>query len=395
MWEWFTANGVWILIISAIALLFLLFVRRRAQESLKKAAPKKWHKTLDKIMGRATWILEGIGVVVLATALAAVVASREGVAAIVTPATIQRWFLEHGIFILVIILASYVLYRLAKLAIPEIVERSVRVRGKGRRAREELAKRSRTLGGIITSIIGIIIVIVTLFMVLSEVGLDITPLLAGAGVVGIAIGFGAQSLVRDVVTGLFILMEDQYNKGDVVKIAGIAGLVEEVNLRRTVLRDLDGIVHTIPNGEVKTASNYTKDWSRVNLDIPVAYGEDLDRVTEVINRVGTEMTEDETFGPMIIGKPQVLRVNKFADSGIEMKVLGETKPLQQWAVTGELRKRIKKAFDAEGIEIPWPHVKLYFGGRPADRDLVCQVCSQANLPNSKFCSKCGGSLVSQ
>ena len=285
MWEWFTVNAVWILIVSAIALLLLLFGRYRVQGSLKKVAPPKWHNTLDKIMSRVSLALGGIGIVVLALALAAVIASREGVAAVITPATIQRWFLEHGIFILVVILSSYVLYRLARLAIPEIVERSVKVRGKGRRAREELAKRSHTLGGILTSIIGIIIIMVAVFMVLAEVGVDITPLLAGAGVAGIAIGFGAQSLIRDIVNGLFILLEDQYNKGDVVRVAGIAGLVEEVNLRRTVLRDLDGIVHTIPNGEIKTASNYTKDWSRININIPVAYSEDLDHVIEVINRV--------------------------------------------------------------------------------------------------------------
>jgi len=279
------------------------------------------------------------------------------------------------------------------MAVPEIVERSVKVRGRRtRRAREELAKRSQTLSGILTSVAGAIIALVATFMVLSEVDIDITPLLAGAGIAGIAIGFGAQYLVRDLITGLFILLEDQYNKGDVVKVAGIAGLVEEVNLRRTVLRDLDGIVHSIPNGEVITSSNYTKEWSRVNIDIPVAYGEDLDRVTEVINRVGKDLAADETYGPKIITAPQVLRVNNFGDSGIEMKVLGEVKPLTQWEVTGELRKRVKKAFDEAGIEIPWPHVKLYFG-RSADTPVMCPVCRQPNQPQNKFCSGCGAPLA--
>jgi small conductance mechanosensitive channel len=165
-----------------------------------------------------------------------------------------------------------------------------------------------------------------------------------------------------MLRGTFIVAQNLYNKGDVVQVAGKTGLVEDVSVWRTVMRDLDGIVHTIPSSEITTVSNYTKEWSRVNLDIPVAYGEDLDRVTEVINRVGAELAEDKVFGAMITGAPRVLRVNNFGDSGIEIKVLGETKPLKQWDVAGELRKRIKKAFDEAGIEIPWPHVKLYFGG---------------------------------
>ena len=395
MWEWFTTNGIWILIVSAILSILLLFTRHRIRDSIQKAAPEKWRKTLDRSTGLTIWTIEGISLVIVALAVSAITLSREGIAAMITPQTIQRWLLEHGILILVIILVSYLAYRVLKLVIPEIVERSIRVRGKGRRARSELAKRSQTLSRILAQISGVLIVIVALFMILSEVGIDITPLLAGAGVAGVAIGFGAQSLIRDILNGLFILMEDQYNTGDVVRIAGIAGLVEEVNLRRTVLRDLDGIVHTIPNGEVKTSSNFTKDWSRVNINIPVGYGEDLDRVIEVINKVGKELSEDKTFGPLIIGAPRVLGVDNFADSGIEIKVLAETKPLKQWDVMRELRKRTKKAFDDEGIEIPWPHVKLYLGQSQTNKHLLCKACSQQNLPGSRFCSNCGASLTPQ
>ncbi len=277
--------------------------------------------------------------------------------------TVSTWLLEHGITILIILVATYVAYRVARALMHRFIARYVRLRGKGRRAKEELAKRSQTLSSVLTSTIGIILVFIALFMVLSELDVDIGPLLAGAGVIGIAVGFGAQSLIKDLLGGMFILLEDQYNKGDVVKVAGIAGLVEEVNLRRTVLRDLDGIVHSIPNGHITTASNYTRDWARVNLDVSVGYGEDLERVTEVINRVGKELAEDKYFGPLIKKPPQMLRVNKFGDSGIDIKILGETIPLKQWEVTGELRKRLKKAFDEEGIEIPWPHVKLFFGNQ--------------------------------
>jgi len=162
------------------------------------------------------------------------------------------------------------------------------------------------------------------------------------------------------------LLENQFGVGDFVKIAGVMGMVEDVTLRRTVLRDLDGIVHNVPNGEIDIASNYTKEWSRVNIDISVGYGEDLDHVIEVINRVGTELSRDPKWAPMILKAPQVLRVDEFGDSGITIKILGETKPLAQWDVKGELNLRLKKTFDEEGIEIPWPHMKVFFGDLLSD-----------------------------
>jgi small conductance mechanosensitive channel len=272
-----------------------------------------------------------------------------------------NWFTEHGVPILIVLVASFVGYLIAKAIIRRVMHRVVHIRGRKRRAKEELAKRSATLSGYLSTVVGAIVLIIAAFMILSELGVDIAPLIAGAGVAGIAIGFGAQSLIKDYLNGLFIVIEDQYNKGDVAKIAGIAGLVESVSLRRTVLRDLDGIVHSIPNGQITTTSNYTRDWARVNLDVNVGYGEDLDRVMAVINRVGQEMAADEYYGKLIKKPPKSLRVNKFGDSGIDIKILGETKPIKQWEVTGELRRRLKKAFDDEGIEIPWPHLKLYFG----------------------------------
>lgn len=392
MWEWFTTNGVWILIAVVVGLVFFFLLRRWAIQGMKKVIPEQWQEQTKGIQRVVTWVIIGIGGMIIALAVAAVIIWRYGVD--ITPALelVSGWFLEHGIVILVIILLSYLAYKATQAIIPRIIERAVTVRDKGRRAREEIAKRSHTLSTFLTSIIGAIIVIAAIFMVLSEVGIDITPLLAGAGVIGIAIGFGAQSLIRDFLSGLFIILEDQYRKGDVVKIAGIGGLVEDVTLRRTILRDLDGIVHSIPNGEVKTASNYTKEWARVKLNVPVAYGENLDHVTEVINRVGSKLAEDDYFGPKIITAPQVLWVDNFGDSGIEIRILGETKALMQWEVSGELRKRIKKAFDEEGIEIPWPHVKLYFGESPANKGLTCKACSHPNLPGSKFCSNCGARL---
>ena len=395
MWEWFITNGVWILIAVVVGGILFYLLRHWAPHLVERVVPAPWQESLKGSQRVITRVIIGIGGVLLALAVTAVIVSRYGVN--ITPAlqAVGGWLLEHGVPILIIILLSWLVHKVVKVITPKLVEKSITVRGKGRRAKTELAKRSHTLSGFVTTAVGAVIAIIAIFMVLSEVGIDITPLLAGAGVIGIAIGFGAQSLIRDFLSGLFIILEDQYGKGDWVQVAGVNGLVEDVNLRRTVLRDLDGTVHSIPNGEVKSASNYTKDWSRVHLNIPVAYGEDLDRVIEVLNRIGKELAEDETFGPMIITAPQVLGVDKFGDSAIEIKVLGETKPLKQWVLKRELRKRVKNVFDAEGIEIPWPHVKLYLGQSQPNKALTCQACSHVNLPGSKFCANCGAGLGSQ
>jgi moderate conductance mechanosensitive channel len=165
---------------------------------------------------------------------------------------------------------------------------------------------------------------------------------------------------------MFILLENQYRRGDVVKIADASGLVEDINLRRTTLRDMDGAVHSVPNGEIRVASNMTKGWSRVNLNIGVSYGTDLDKAIAVANRVGRELAEDPAWSAHILKAPQVLRVDNLGDSAVEIKILGDTRPMQQWSVTGELRLRLKKAFDEENIEIPWPHLKVFFGREPGE-----------------------------
>jgi small conductance mechanosensitive channel len=240
-----------------------------------------------------------------------------------------------------------------------MIRRTVSHQMRGR-PKTAIKKRVKTLSSVLISTGATIIAIVAIFTILAEAGVNIAPALAGLGIAGVAIGFGAQSLVKDIFNGLLILLENQYGVGDVVQVAGVAGLVEEVSLRRTVLRDLDGIVHSVPNGEIKVASNFGKEWSRVNMKISVDYGEDLNHVIEVINKVGEEITEDPYWSQFILKTPQVLRVDEFEDSGIAIKILGDTKPLSQWDVMGELRLRLKKAFDEAGIEIPWPHIKVYF-----------------------------------
>jgi small-conductance mechanosensitive channel len=275
--------------------------------------------------------------------------------------TVEDWLLSHGVRILIILLVSAVIYFVLRRLIPLVLKHTMRQRKKGKKAKEELDKRIKTLSRIFVQVGALIIFACAIFMILAELGINITPYLAAAGILGVALGFGAQSLVKDIIGGIFVIIEDQYNVGDVVGIAGISGIVEEINLRRTVLRDLDGIVHFVPNGESGIASNYTREWSRVNLNISVGYGEDLDHAISVINRVCTEMATEPYWKGIILKTPEVLRIDNLGDSGIDIKILGDTKPIRQWETMGEMRKRIKKAFDEEGIEIPWPHTKVYFG----------------------------------
>jgi len=273
---------------------------------------------------------------------------------------VVTWLIDHGTRILIILVVGAVLWFALNKFLPPIVRRGV-ARTKYKESKEGLKKRASTLVSIFRGVGRVFIVIVAIMMILDEVGVAVAPVLAGFGIAGIAIGFGAQYLIRDLIAGIFIILENQYRVGDVVRVADIAGMVEDVTLRKTVLRDLDGIVHHVPNGEIRVASNYTRHFARVNLDVPVAYGTDLDHAINVINRVGKELAEDEKWRKVIKSPPQVLRVNNLGDSGIDIKIMGDVKPMEQWAVTGELRLRLKKAFDAEGIEIPWPHTKVYFG----------------------------------
>jgi small-conductance mechanosensitive channel len=277
-----------------------------------------------------------------------------------------EWFKIHGLKILIIIVIGLVVYFIFQKIIPRVIRRTVTLQMRGK-PQIEIEKRSKTISRVLRNTIGIVIGILVLFTILAEIGINIGPALASLGILGLAVGFGAQNLVKDIINGLFILIENPYGVGDVVKVAGIAGLVEEINLRRTILRDLDGIVHYVPNGEINIASNLTREFSRVNMNISVGYGENLDRVIAVINSVCSEMAKEKEWNQQIIKTPQVLRVDALGDSGIDIKILGETQPIAQWDVMGELRKRIKEEFDKQGIEIPWPHMKVYFGNSAPDK----------------------------
>ena len=268
--------------------------------------------------------------------------------------TITQWGLNHGIKILAIFIAAWIVLRILKVIIRRVIK-SVTTKTYAIRDGIALEKRIATLETVFYSTAKIVVLVITVMMIIPEFGINIGPILAVVGVAGLAFGFGAQYLIRDLIAGLFIILEDQYRKGDSIKVGDIAGTVEEINLRKTVLRDIDGVEHHIPNGEIKIASNRTKLWAKINLEIGVAYDTDLDRVIKVLNKVGEEMAKDKGWKDIIIEEPQALGVNEFADSAIIIKVSGKVKPGEQWGTARELRKRIKIAFDKEKIEIPFPH----------------------------------------
>ena len=237
---------------------------------------------------------------------------------------------------------------------------------------DQLANRTKTMAYVVTKVIAAIIWIIVFVMVLGVIELNISPLLATLGVASLGLGFAIQNIIRDYLQGFFIVMEDWYRIGDWVTISGMEGEVEDVSPRRTVLREVNGTMHVIPNSQVLFASNQTRDWARINLNITVAYKEDISHVYQVIDGVCQELKDDPDFGTNLTTTPTAMRVSALGDHGVDICIRGYTKPGEQWGLTGELRKRIKNRFDQEGIEIPWPHTKIYFGNTPEiATDSVC------------------------
>lgn len=221
--------------------------------------------------------------------------------------------------------------------------------------RMEAQKRAKTLGSIINSTLTIIVAFVALMMVLQEFNIKIMPILAGAGIAGLAIGFGAQTLVKDVINGFFILLENQYYVGDIIKVKDVAGAVEDINLRRTVLRDMEGAVHFIPNGQITQVANLTRDWSGLIVEVGVAHKEDIEEVSEVLNQIGQELAQDEEYKDIVLEPPTVVGIIDFGESQVTLRMMGKVAPSKQWGTARELRRRIKKKFDQVDIEIPFPH----------------------------------------
>ena len=257
-----------------------------------------------------------------------------------------------------IILAGVAAFLIVRFILAR-VERSLGKRGSA--IKRERILRTNTLISLFNWLSALVISIIVIYMVLENLGFSVAPLLASAGIIGIAFGFGGQYLIRDIISGFFILMEGQYNINDVIKIGEHGGLVEGINLRITTLRDLEGRVIFIPNGEIKTVINFTKEYAQALLNIGIAYKENVDKAMDVIKQIGKELRADSRFGSMILDELEMFGVDDFGDSAVIIKFRIKTVPIKQWEVSREFRRRLKNKFDELGIEIPFPHRTIYWG----------------------------------
>jgi moderate conductance mechanosensitive channel len=259
--------------------------------------------------------------------------------------------------IFIIVGIAYVLNRLSKKIIGRLRDR---LTARNDTNIEEI-KRMNTLSMVLRYIVTTVIMAITVVEILHELGISIAPVLAAAGVVGLAVGFGAQSLVKDYFNGFFLLLENQIRKDDVVEIADKAGLVEEITLRYIKMRDYEGNVHYVPNGQITTVTNKSRDFAFAVMDVGVAYKENIAQVMQVMQTVGTELFNDPAFSPKILDKLEIAGVDNLGDSAVMIKCRFKVIPLEQWTIKREYLKRIKNAFDAQQIEIPFPHLTVYQG----------------------------------
>ena len=280
-----------------------------------------------------------------------------------------------SIRIAVVVVVAVLLRWVVRRAINKVVDRAVasptvpealrsRFGETSSTAVERRRQRTETVGSVLRSVATVLIFGVAFATVLSELGIDLGPILASAGIIGVAVGFGAQNLVRDFLNGIFMILEDQYGVGDAVDVGEANGIVEAVGLRTTRLRNVDGTVWHVRNGEIIRVGNMSQGWSRALLDVSVAYGTDVDHAQEVIKRVAVEAAAGEEVGAFILDEPEVWGVEMLAADGINIRLVVKTAPLEQWKVARELRRRLKEAFDAEGIEIPFPQRALWLRTSP-------------------------------
>ena len=277
-------------------------------------------------------------------------------------ANMGKWFFASGIRILFILIAALILNKILHFIFTRLFTSLSK-----QKVSDEFKKRTETLNSTLSYVIRIGIAVVAIVMILGELGIEIGPILAAAGILGLAVGFGAQSLVKDVISGFFIFLEDQIRVGDVVQVAGRGGLVEKVNLKMTILRDLAGNVHYIPNGNIDVVMNMTKEYSRYVFDIGVAYREDIDEVMEIMNEVHEGLRNDPDCQDDILEPLEILGLDKFADSTLIIKARTTTRPIKQWRVGREFNRRLKKKFDERNIEIPFPHRTVYIGKDKQDK----------------------------
>ncbi len=269
-----------------------------------------------------------------------------------------RWFAANAAVLLLAVVVGLIVLRLGRGFIHRALERTllrsaIKAGLPPDLAEAEAAKRARTLEGLLNSLLRLAVIGILVLVVLAV--LDLLSIIAALGLIGAAIAFAGQDIIRDYLNGALIVLENQFAEGDIVRIGGVSGTVEDLGLRRTELRDLSGTVHIVPNGEIRVASNLTRIYAGINLDVSVAYGTDTDQAMAVIDAIGLEMASDEVWKDRILDAPASLRVDLLGDSGVDIKVVGRVRAGDQWAATGELRRRILRGFATAGIEIPFPH----------------------------------------
>ncbi|MDX5584294.1 MAG: mechanosensitive ion channel family protein [Aureibaculum sp.] len=279
---------------------------------------------------------------------------------------LQEWILLELPVIIGLIIGLLIVLRIAKYGIKRLKKTLLKHAEKNEKVDVlESEKRINTLMSIVWGIVKIILIATIAMIILQKFGVNIAPILASAGIIGLAVGFGAQELVRDVISGFFILLENQVRTGDIAIINGTGGLVEDIQLRTITLRDLSGVVHIFQNGKIDSLSNRTKVWSAAVFDIGVAYKEDVQQVMDIMKKTGEQLKLDPEFKDKIIEPIEILGLDQFADSALVIKARLKTKPSMQWIVTREYNKRLKVAFDNENIEIPFPHTTIYWGEKIA------------------------------
>jgi small-conductance mechanosensitive channel len=340
-------------VLTIVALKVATMVSRRLLDRAFKDKPdEESQKLAHTIRLAVNWV---VAIVVVGVGLSFVL-SEVGVRMSYVGLRALDWLLSNGLGIAIILALAFIFLKVAGILAGKLA--SVLNRGK---LDIEGQKRADTLSSVIHWVLRIAILLVAAVMLLGQVGVQIGPIIAAAGVVGLAVGFGAQNLVQDVISGFFLLLEDQVRVGDVVQLGDKSGLVEKVTLRMVILRDFSGTVHYVRNGKIDVVSNMTKEYSFYVSDIGVAYREDTDEVTKVVEAVGKDLQNDPDFKDDILAPLEIVGVDKFADSAVVIKARFKTKPIKQWRVGREFNRRLKKKFDELNIEIPFPHITLYPG----------------------------------
>ena len=307
-------------------------------------------KTTVRAVRRVTFVISLLALVVPALEVAGV-----NIGAGLEARDITTWASQSGTRILLLILLAFAANRFAASVILRAEDDLVA--GDDPRSFER-RKRAQTLGSTLRRFVSVVIFTATSLMVLRELDVDITPVLTGAGIIGLAVGFGAQTLVKDIISGMFLIIEDQIRIGDVAEINGIGGAVEEINLRTVVLRDIEGVVHTISNGDIRTVANRSKDFSYYVIDLAVGYDDDTDRIVEIVRATAGEQMADPAYAASILEPIEVLGVDNFKPTEVTLRFRIKTMPLKQAEVGRELRRRIRKRLAAEGIRVPTPQMQV-------------------------------------